>query len=32
VALFIFLGILLTVGFVGYAVRNRMSPQADEDA
>jgi len=32
VALFIFLGILLIVGFVGYAVRNRMSTQADEDA
>ena len=32
VALFIVLGILLIVGFVGYAVRNRMSTQADEDA
>lgn len=31
VALFIFLGILLAIGFVSYAVRNRMSSQADAD-
>jgi hypothetical protein len=32
VALFIFLGILLALGFVTYVVRNRMSSQADADA
>ncbi|MFM9058372.1 MAG: hypothetical protein ACKOSQ_04505 [Planctomycetaceae bacterium] len=32
VALFIFLGILLAIGFVSYAFRNRMSSQADADA
>lgn len=31
VALFIFLGILLAFGFVTYALRNRMSSQADAD-
>ena len=31
VALFIFLGILLAIGFLSYAFRNRMSSQADAD-
>ena len=31
VALFIFLGILLAFGFATYALRNRMSSQADAD-
>ena len=31
VSLFIFLGILLAIGFASYALRNRMSSQADAD-
>jgi hypothetical protein len=31
IALFIFLGILLGLGFVTYALRNRMSSPADAD-
>jgi hypothetical protein len=30
VAVFIFLGILLAITFVGYIVRQRMSPPADQ--
>ena len=30
VALFIFLGILLALGGVGYVLRNKMSSQADD--
>lgn len=32
VALFIFLGILMAIGGIGYVARNRMSSQADADA
>ena len=31
VSLFIFLGILLAIGFASYALRNRTSSQADAD-
>jgi hypothetical protein len=31
VALFIFLGILLAIGFVGYLVRRKMGGEADAD-